>query len=238
MTRIHFLQHVPFETPAYIETLADKTCKISTTRLFSGDEFPALTEFDFLVVLGGPMNIYEDDRYPWLPKEKEFIASAIRADKKVLGICLGAQLIANALGAKVEKNEHKEIGWFQVYRTPESNTIKVLEGIPDSFFAFHWHGDTFQIPKGAIRITASGACGNQGFVYNEKVIALQFHIEVTEQSISSLLANCGEEIVESKYIQTEKEIQAQAKALILQTNKYISTLFRNIKNAGTPNIGG
>lgn len=228
MTRIHFLQHVPFETPAYIETIADKSCQISTTRLFSGDALPALSEFDLLVILGGSMNIYEQDRYTWLNKEKKFITSAIQAGKKVLGICLGAQLIADALGAKVEKNEHKEIGWFQVYRTPESSTVKVLEGIPESFFAFHWHGDTFQIPKGAVRIAASGACGNQGFVFNEKVIALQFHLEVTDQSIASLLANCGEEIIESKYIQTEGEIIAQAKALISQTNKYMDMLFRNI----------
>jgi GMP synthase-like glutamine amidotransferase len=232
MTRIHFLQHVPFETPGYIETIADNNCQISTTRLFSDDTFPALSEFDLLVILGGPMNIYEHDRYLWLHKEKKFIASAIQADKKILGICLGAQLIADSLGAKVVKNEYKEIGWFQVYRTPESSIIKVLEGIPESFFAFHWHGDTFQIPKGAVRIAASGACGNQGFVFNEKVVALQFHLEVSDQSIASLLSNCGEEIIESKYIQTENEIIAQSKALISQTNKYMETLFRNIINKG------
>lgn len=230
MTRIHFLQHVPFETPAYIETIADNSCQISTTRLFSGDTFPALSEFDLLVILGGPMNIYEHDRYSWLHKEKHFIASAIQSGIKVLGICLGAQLIADALGAKVGKNEHKEIGWFQVYRTPESSTLKILEGIPESFFAFHWHGDTFQIPKDAVRIAASGACGNQGFVFNETVIALQFHLEISDQSIASLLENCGEELIESKYIQTKEEIVAQAKALIPQTNKYMEILIRNIVN--------
>jgi GMP synthase-like glutamine amidotransferase len=230
MTRIHFLQHVPFETPAYIETIAGKCCQISTTRLFSGDTFPALSEFDLLVILGGPMNIYEHESYTWLCKEKQFISSAIQSGKKTLGICLGAQLIADALGARVEKNENKEIGWFQVYRTPESGNLKILEGIPESFFAFHWHGDTFQIPTGAVRIAASGACGNQGFVYNEQVIALQFHLEVTDQSIASLIANCGEEIIEGKYIQTKEEIVAQAKALIPQTNKYMEILVRNIMN--------
>lgn len=229
MTRIHFLQHVPFEMPFFFDTLINTgSYTKTTTRLFAEDAFPSITDFDILIVLGGPMNIYEHDRYPWLIEEKKFINSAILAQKKVVGICLGSQLIADVLKAKVVKNEYKEIGWFPIYRTPDAEKIKLLANLPDPFFAFHWHSDTFDIPKGAIRFAASSACGNQGFIFNNRVIGLQFHLEMTSEGIDSLLSNCKTDITEGKYIQSEKEILAQSKVLIRQTNDYMERLFNNI----------
>jgi GMP synthase-like glutamine amidotransferase len=239
MLRIHIVQHAPFETPGYIENLCQATegVKIAYSCLYSADPLPALSEFDLLIVMGGPMNVDEHELYPWLVSEKQFILESIQSNKKVLGICLGAQLIAAALGAKVQKNEFKEIGWYPVYRTTESSGSALLKGIPDTFFALHWHGDTFQIPQGARRIAASGACGNQGFVFKDSVIGLQFHLEVTENTLQDFLSNCKSDLVEGKYIQTEKEMLAQGKALITQTNQYMSTIFNNLLSVNEPQSG-
>ncbi len=229
MTRIHFLQHVPFEMPFFLDTLInDGNHAKTTTRFFTEDTLPSISDFDLLIVLGGPMNVYEHDHYPWLVEEKKFIKTAINAQKKVVGICLGAQLIADVLNAKVIKNEHKEIGWFPIYQTHDAENIKLLDNLPNPFFAFHWHGDTFDIPKGATRFAASSACGNQGFIYSNRVIGLQFHLEMTSDGINSLLCNCAADITEGKYIQSEKEILAQSKVLIGHTNEYMKILFSNI----------
>jgi GMP synthase-like glutamine amidotransferase len=119
--RIHSLQHVPFEDIGSLaQEIATKGHSLSTTHWYKGDSAPALDSFDVLIVMGGPMGVYDDDIYPWLTAEKELIAKAIAADKKVLGICLGAQLIAYVLGAKVTRNVHREIGWFPLQINPNS----------------------------------------------------------------------------------------------------------------------
>ncbi len=226
--KIHFLEHVPFETPAYIETIArNRNYSFEKTRLFSDDPFPRQADFDLLVIMGGPMNVYETHEFPWLEKEKKFIASAIENEKKIIGICLGAQLLADVLGAKVFKNEHKEIGWYEVRLTAESKNARLLESIPDSFFAFHWHGDTFEIPQGAICVGSSAACRNQGFIYNNNIIGLQFHLELTAPDISGLIKYCGDEIIKADYIQTEKEIISKSEIMINNTKNYMEILFEN-----------
>jgi GMP synthase-like glutamine amidotransferase len=226
--KIHFLEHVFFETPAYIETIArNKNYSFEKTRLFSDDPFPKQSDFDLLVIMGGPMNVYEIGKYPWLKKEKQFIASAIENKKKIIGICLGAQLLADVLGAKVLKNDHKEIGWYEVHRTAKSKDINLLENIPDSFFAFHWHSDTFEIPQGAICIGSSLACRNQGFIYDNSIIGLQFHLELTAPDISGLIKNCGDEIIKAKYIQTEEEIISKSEFMINNTQKHMEILIEN-----------
>ncbi|MBI5418272.1 type 1 glutamine amidotransferase [Candidatus Poribacteria bacterium] len=204
---IHFLQHVPFEDGANIEVWAhNKGYKISKTLLFNNEKFPEMNSFDWLIIMGGPMNIYEIEKYTWLANEKKFIEKAIANQKIVLGICLGAQLIADVLGAKVTRNKHKEIGWYPVFLTDEAKQSKNFNKIPSEFIAFHWHGDTFEIPNGAIRIAKSKGCENQGFEFNNKVIGLQFHLESTMPSINKLLTNCSEDISRGLYIQSSLEI--------------------------------
>lgn len=226
--KIHFLEHAPFETPAYIETIVrNKNYSFEKTRLYSLDPLPGHTDFDLLVIMGGPMNVNETGKYPWLEKEKQFIASAIENGKKIIGICLGAQLLANVLGAKVQKNEHKEIGWYEVHCTAESKNTTLLENIPDSFFAFHWHGDTFEIPKGAICLGSSAACRNQGFIYKNNIIGLQFHLELTAPDISVLIKNCGDEIIKSNYIQSEEEIISRSEIMTSDTKKNMEIIFEN-----------
>jgi GMP synthase-like glutamine amidotransferase len=206
--KIHCVQHVPFEGSANIEAWArDRSHDLSNTLLFEGKSLPEMEEFDWLIIMGGPMNIYEEDKYPWLRKEKEFIKRAIASDKIVLGICLGAQLMADALGGNVHKNMHREIGWFPVNLTPAAKKSRIFGVLPERFMAMHWHGDTFDLPPGALHAAESQACSNQAFEL-EKAIGLQFHLESSSDSIDRLLLNCKDELTDGQHVQRAEEILA------------------------------
>lgn len=209
--KVHYLQHVPFEGLGSIESvLREKGHQLSFTHLYTDQPLPLVEDIDWLIVMGGPMGIDEEEIYPWLRAEKKFINDAIHAGKIVLGICLGAQLIAEVLGARVYKNKHREIGWFNISRLPQvSNTI-LSRAIPEQAEVFHWHGDTFDIPQGAIDLAASEACKNQGFILDDRVVALQFHLETTMQSATSLIENCRDELDDSRYVQSENELLASS----------------------------
>lgn len=205
--RIHYLQHVPFEDLGCIESWAvEKGHLLSSTKFYENGCLPELAEFDWLIVMGGPMGVYDVDKYSWLLPEKVFIQESMQSGKTVLGICLGAQLIASSMGAKVYRNAEKEIGWFAISPTFESlqNPLPIKRG--ESIMVFHWHGDTFDLPAGANRLASSEACLNQAFGIGEKVLGLQFHFEVTEKSLERLIANCGDELVPAKYIQSAEMI--------------------------------
>ncbi|MBI5143255.1 MAG: type 1 glutamine amidotransferase [Nitrospirae bacterium] len=205
--RIHSFEHVPFEGLAHIETWAMAGGHQITRTLFHAAQVPPPpADFDMLVVMGGPMNIYEHDQYPWLAAEKKAIADAIAAGKSVIGICLGAQLIADVLGGRVTRNAQKEIGWFPVELAPGAVDSHLFRKFPKQFTAFHWHGDTFAIPPGATHVASSKACTNQAFEYDGRVVGLQFHLETSTESIRSLAGNCGDELVEGRFIQSEAEI--------------------------------
>ncbi len=206
--KVHYLLHVPFETPATINGWAEERgYEQSHTRLYEGASFPALDAYDFLVIMGGPMGVYDEGKYPWLRQEKAFIKEAIEGGKPVVGICLGAQLLAESLGAKVRKNRFKEIGFFQVALTPLGWDSPIFSVLPATFEAFHWHGDTFEIPEKAYHIASSEACPNQAFVYENRVVGLQFHIESNRESLEALVKNCGDELMEEgDYIQKPEVI--------------------------------
>lgn len=203
--RIHIFQHVPFEGPAEIAVWANaKGHPLSITRFYENEAPPANVDFDFLVVMGGPMGAYDEALHPWIAAEKKVIAESIRAGKKVVGICLGAQLIAASLGAKVYPNAQKEIGWFPVTKISEQRLIK---SFANEETVFHWHGDTFDLPQGATLLLSSEACRHQAFCLGENVLALQFHLEMDEAAIQSIFKNCGDELVSAPWIQDEKEIE-------------------------------
>ncbi|AKB32312.1 Glutamine amidotransferase class-I [Methanosarcina siciliae HI350] len=206
--KIHCIRHVNFETPGTItEWIERKNHFLSTTHLYENESFPEINTFDLLIVMGGPMNIYEYEKYPWLREEKAFLEKAIAGRKAVLGICLGAQLLADILKAEVFKNDSKEIGWFPVFaERTEKAEIPLLEGIPEKFLAFHWHGDTFSLPGGAKKLFESEACKNQGFTYENRVVGLQFHLEMSNETIGNVIENCRDELVEGRYIQKEDEM--------------------------------
>jgi GMP synthase-like glutamine amidotransferase len=212
--KIHSLQHIEFETEGTIaEWIEEKKHTLSTTHIYKNENFPVIDDFDFLIIMGGPMNIYEYEKYPWLRAEKAFIKETISSGKAVIGICLGAQLIADVLGATMSKNNYKEIGWFPVHISKETGLSKekgpetpILKDIPEEFIAFHWHGDTFNLPEGSKRLFSSEACKNQGFIYGDRIIGLQFHLEMSNRTIGNLIENCSDELIEGKYIQSEKEM--------------------------------
>jgi len=200
--RIHYLQHVAFEDPGCIRPWAESAGhSISATRFYRDYKLPTIEELDWLIIMGGPMSIYDESKNPWLRGEKRFIRQAIQKEKVVLGICLGAQLVADVLGAKVYPNGYKEIGWFPVQKTGESSGSAVAPLIPDGIEVFHWHGDTFDMPDGAVHLLRSEACENQAFIYNEYVLGFQFHLETTPGSLQALIENCGNEIIDGPYIQ-------------------------------------
>lgn len=226
---IHWLQHVDFEGLGCIESwLEENGHSVFCTRLWAGDEFPDIGQIDGLIVMGGPMGIHDDEQYPWLRAEKAFIKDVIAQNKPVLGICLGAQLIADVLGSNVWKNEHKEIGFFPI----SGKQLRCGTALRDawaSFFpnlgnanlksgtagskpwknqtVFHWHGDTFDIPEGAVRLASSEATKNQAFLYKDNVLALQFHLETTEESLLLLYDNAKDEIADAPFIQALEKMR-------------------------------
>jgi len=203
---IHFIQHVAFEYPgSIVDWAAEKNHTTSFTKVFESADFPAVDTFDMLVIMGGPMGVYEEDVYTWMADEKACIAAAIEARKKVLGICLGAQFIASVLGEAVYPHTVKEIGWWPVHKAfPHALT----RALPQVFTVFHWHGDTFDLPKDAVQLFSTPACAQQGFVYNDHVAALQFHLEVKEDLLNGMTEHERSELTGEGYVQTEETINA------------------------------
>ncbi|HXS56426.1 MAG TPA: type 1 glutamine amidotransferase [Hanamia sp.] len=208
--RIHYLQHVSFEGLGNIEEWATvHGHKLSVTKLYMDAVLPTPDSFDWLIIMGGPMSVYDEQKYSWLIAEKQFIKQAIAANKTVIGICLGSQLLAEALGAKVYPNEQKEIGWFPIEFTSDASSHSLFSNIKIPKTVFHWHGDTFDLPPNAIHLAHSKACKNQAFLFNKKVLGLQFHLEMSEIALRTMIENGRSELIEAKYIQSEAMILSQ-----------------------------
>jgi GMP synthase (glutamine-hydrolysing) len=199
--RIHYFQHVPFEDSANIAVWANqKGHKLTRTRVYEGDPFPAPNDIDWLIIMGGPMNIYEYDTYPWLLRERQFIKDMIKMDKAVIGVCLGAQLIADVLGAKVKRNKHREIGFFPVTLNERGRKNSLLSCLANKFSAFHWHGDRFEIPRGTDNLCKTQGCAHQAFQYGQKVLAMQFHLDYSIESVRKMIRHCSHELDEGTYV--------------------------------------
>ncbi len=222
--KLHYLQHVFFETPGAILDWAKKN-KIQATgaHLYKNEPLPSLDDFDFLLVMGGPMGVQDEHLYPWLSPEKKFIESAIKAGKKVVGICLGAQLVAHALGARVYKSAFKEIGWFPIDWSDEARRPGLFPHLPQTQEVFHWHGDMFDIPEGAVRLAKSVGCENQAFLYDEQVLGFQCHLEITEEIIRAAVKEGAVELVSAPYIQSAAEMLRRVN-LCEPVNKTLSIL--------------
>jgi GMP synthase-like glutamine amidotransferase len=229
--KAHYFKHVPFEDLGSIRSwLMKASYTITCTPFFESADLPVLQEIDLLIVMGGPMSVNDEKIHPWLVPEKKFIRQMIMSGKPVLGICLGAQLIASAMGAKVYPNSMKEIGWLPVYGIPSDDSSVFC--FPQSLEAFHWHGETFDLPAGATHIAKNDGCKNQAFQLGRSVIGLQFHLETTPQSARELVAHCRNELVPAACIQTETEILSVAAAQYQSINRLmdriLAFLSRNI----------
>lgn len=203
MLRAHYLQHVPFEDLGRIEDwLLDNQFAVTSSQLHEYSSFPKISDIDWLIVLGGPMSVDDLDVHPWLEFELNFIKEAIAANKTVLGICLGAQLIAKALGAQVKANPYTEIGWFPIKFTKAAKDAPHFDHFPDELTVFHWHGQTFDLPPGAVLMASSEACQNQIFQVGDRIFGFQCHLESKEEGIFELLDHCRDEVVRAPFIQS------------------------------------
>ena len=209
MTRVFIVQHAEFEGPGAIADWAAARGYEVTTVAAAGGDFPLAGKGDLLVVLGGPMSAGDEALHPWLAAEKRAIRSAVDAGARVLGVCLGAQILASVLGASVGRNPEPEIGWFPIQLTPPARTSPVFGAFSDGATVGHWHGDTFDLPPGATRIATSEACANQAFEYADgRVVGVQFHLEWTAESVDALLGTCASDLVPGSHVVTAKEFSA------------------------------
>jgi GMP synthase-like glutamine amidotransferase len=207
---IHCLQHVPYETPGSIALWAAAGGHaITCTHLYEKDiQLPGLHEFDMLLVMGGYMNVDEEEGFPWLAAEKALIRLAVENGKKVLGICLGSQLIVSALGGRVYANAVKEIGFYPVQFTGEALQHPFFSHFQNPYPVFHWHGDTFDLPGSGLLLASTPACHHQAYIIDNRVLGLQFHFEMTEPVIEAMLRHDGHELDETgPYIQTAQVIR-------------------------------
>ena len=231
MIKAHYLQHVPFEGLGSIETwLQSMRADVSVTRLFEEPALPDPADVDLLVIMGGPMSINDEAGYPWLAAEKEFIRSAIEKDKAVIGICLGAQLIAGAMGAAVYPNKEKEIGWFPIASTQPDNAEELFT-FPQELLVFHWHGETFDLPDGAMRLARSDACHNQAFQLGRRVIGLQFHLETTPDAARDIVHHCRDELQPSRYVQDAAEILGVEESNYTEINAWMDKVLRFVTDS-------
>lgn len=175
--RFHYLQHAEGEDIGNMrDWFEEHKWIISSTKLHNGESLPPGDSFDWLGIMGGPMSAYDDAIYSWLAEEKRFIRAAIESGKVVIGICLGSQLLADVLGARVYRAPQQEIGWFEIHKRKDL-PLHSAPWLPESRRFLCWHGDTFDLPNGAVSLASSLCTPNQGFLWGANVVALQFHLE-------------------------------------------------------------
>lgn len=224
---ILLFQHVPFEGPGYIkEWMEESGHDLTVAHLYNEKWNFEIENFDALIVMGGPMSVYDENKYPWLVHEMRAIEKAIESGKHVLGICLGAQLIASILGSKIYKASEKEIGWFPVQLSGETNFWPAAENRKEYPVVFHWHGETFDLPENAIRLASTVICPNQAFLYKKNVVGLQFHLEMGEKDVANIVKHCRHELTSRPFIQS-KEIILSRKDHYSHTKQMMSDLLSN-----------
>jgi GMP synthase (glutamine-hydrolysing) len=206
--KILFVVHASFEKPGCIESWAHKQGHYTrTVSPYKGERLPDINEFDLLVVMGGPQSSLELDKAPYLYDEIGLIEQAIKEQKRILGVCLGAQLIAEALGAKPERSPHREIGMYPVELLDSAKGDPVFSHFPSKFDVMHWHSDMPGIPTGAVLLAKSEGCPRQAFRYGDRIYGFQCHFELTLELVNGMIANCVEDLAKpGDYIRSAKEL--------------------------------
>jgi GMP synthase-like glutamine amidotransferase len=231
--KIAALFHVSFEKLGLIEDwILKREHSLTEFHLYDDPCLPPVSGFDMLIIMGGPMSVNDEKQFPWLAREKELISQCLESEKPVLGICLGAQLIASALGNKVFRGRHTEIGWFPVdFHTVDAG--KFPPRLPAKAIVFHWHGDTFDLPEGAILLSSSAVTPVQAFLAYGKLLALQFHLEIKPENISLMINHAGDELVSSPYIQDASAL-SEGLTNLPENNKLIETFLDYLANQVNP----
>ncbi|SLJ83477.1 type 1 glutamine amidotransferase [Psychrobacter sp. DAB_AL43B] len=245
--RIHALFHTDYEDLSFIKQWANSHHhRMTVSRSYDNDSLPAQDHFDWLIVMGGPMSVHDEEEYPWLIAEKHLIRQAIDAGKTVIGICLGAQLLAHCLGTNVQPSGVKEIGWLPMQLTPAGLAHPLLQDLPkQDFTVFHFHGDGFDCPKGASIIASTEAWVNQGFIYQTPqhkalgawVMGWQCHFEVTKESLAKMIVN-GSDAIQSglksypETVQSAAEIIARGDQYIADNNARLAAILNRMANSG------
>jgi GMP synthase (glutamine-hydrolysing) len=217
MAKIWVLQHHPVENLGSIaEALEGAALAWQYVRCFAGQPVPTeMRGAGGLIIMGGPMGVYDTAQYPFLADEMKLIESALGENKPILGVCLGSQLLAAALGATVSTGARKEIGWHPVRLTAEARDDRLLRGIPESFTAFHWHGDVFDLPRGAVALASSEQTPIQAFRHGEKAYGFLFHLEATGASVRAMAREFADEA---------KAAGADAAAIVADADEHLDAL--------------
>lgn len=232
--KVIIIKHIDIEGPGTIGDFLDgSNIPYHVIDIFNGEPLPdSLSDTSVVIVLGGPMNVYEEDKYPFLKQENEFLKGVIEAELPTLGFCLGAQLIAKAKGAIVRKASHKEIGWFQISLNVNGSNDPLFQGFSGEVDVFQWHGDTFDIPEGAVKLAESELCPNQAFRIGNNIYGLQFHVEVTDEMIYQWMDTYKDEVNSLKGIVDPDRIISETKAKSenykAQAKLFCSNFFRLI----------
>ena len=218
------LQHDPDDGPGYLgDALLRHGASLTIVRLDEGQSIPNISAYDMLLVMGGVMNVYQEDKYPWLIKETHVIRRAVEADKAVLGVCLGGQLLAKALDAQVRVGAATEVGLIPITLTPQGKADPLFEGL-EQVEAVEWHDDTFDIPSRAVPLACSDGCANQAFRFGQRAYGLQFHPVVSPE----MLAECinGEGNTANDRSSFQQSVENQAEALQTQADRLIDNFVR------------
>ncbi len=236
--RVHTLINDPIAKEGWIkEWIDEKGYTISFTLVYDGAQLPVQKDFDVLIILGGTMGAYEENKYPWLKSIKQLIKEAINLNKYVLGICLGAQLLAEILGGKVYPHTHKEIGWTEIRLTREGKNENIFAGLPEKLVVFQYHGDTFDLPADTVLLASGQGCRNQAFMYGKRVFGLQFHPEFTADMIEQIAKTYGGDIEPGPFVQMPSEfigrndLQENAKNTLFQILDNLEEIFHSQDNS-------
>ena len=204
------ITHADFESPGIIEQWAlDNNYNFKIERPYRGEKLSAIDDFDFLIIMGGPQSSLKLNEFPYLLAEIDLIKTAIVQNKKVLGFCLGAQLIGEAFGAKTALSHEKEVGVYPINLADEASNDSLLQGLPSSFPVIHWHNDMPGLAKTSVLLASSLGCSRQIVKYKNNVYGLQCHLEITLDGIKALIEAVPEDLKPSKFTQRKEELLEQ-----------------------------
>lgn len=225
---IQVIQHSAADSPASVASILDRLGhSVSTIRIDRGDPIPELPTADVLMMFGGGISLTASELPTWVDQERRLIRQYVEQGRRVLGICLGAQLLASALGATVKRNLEPEAGWHRVFRSSGSRRSGPATSLPSEMIAFHWHQDTFGIPQGATHLYQSEACSNQAFALGDRVFGFQFHFEANERTVLTFLAVSKLYRRQASFVQSEEQITEGIERYLTTQTEHLATFLRD-----------